>query len=185
MRCHNDSLERFTSLQNFVIRVLRERTESIRQSIDQQAASGGEDALSNEDATSNTKSDDDELEIAESTLPADQPIFKSHAEPNQRPTELDTSEVNPKEVHHVVVPYSQLKYQRMYDWPPEPKYARVTIPPKPAPAVQKRKTPASGGSKGSSLHVRRRSRTFTGQSSGRKTTNWSNSPSIVPSKKNS
>uniref|UniRef100_A0A7S3PCB1 C2 domain-containing protein n=1 Tax=Amphora coffeiformis TaxID=265554 RepID=A0A7S3PCB1_9STRA len=34
-------------------------------------------------------------------------------------------EVDPKEVQHVVVPYSPLMYQRFYDWPPEPQYAQV------------------------------------------------------------
>lgn len=168
-----------------MIRIFRERTESIRQSLDQKAASGGEYALSNEDATSNTEPDGDELEITKSTLPADQQIFKGHGEPNQRPTELDPSEVNPKELHHVVVPYSQLKYQRMYDWPPEPQYARVMIPPKPAPAGQKRKTLASGDGKVTSLHVRLRSRTFSGHSSARKTTSWNNSPTVITRKKNS
>lgn len=34
-------------------------------------------------------------------------------------------EADPREVQHVVVPYSPLMYQRFYDWPPEPQYAQV------------------------------------------------------------
>lgn len=121
-------------------------------------------------------SNSDEGESDGPSLPADQPVIKGHGEPNQRQKELDPNEVNPKEVHHVVVPYSQLMYQRMYDWPPEPKYARVRIPPpKPPPSTRKTTSPASmrrtsfftssesllGGDSSASMRRRRRdSRTF-------------------------
>ena len=34
-------------------------------------------------------------------------------------------EADPREIQHVVVPYGPLMYQRFYDWPPEPQYAKV------------------------------------------------------------
>lgn len=165
---------------------MRERTESIRQRLDQQAASAGDDAPVNGDAPSKVESGggDDEADVAESTLPADQPVFQSHGEPNQKPTELDLSEVNPKEVHHVVVPYSQLKYQRMYDWPPEPQYARVKISPKPKPTPTVRKISDSRRSSLEDGNVRRRSRNYAAPSVGQSRKNiLTNSPSTIVRKK--
>jgi hypothetical protein len=52
--------------------------------------------------------------------PTDQPVFSFHY---RKPGKQDVDE---REVHHVVVPYSPLMYQRFYDWPPEPQYAQVT-----------------------------------------------------------
>jgi hypothetical protein len=164
---------------------LRERTASIRQSLDQQAASAGEDAPANDGPSKVESAGDDEADVVESTLPGDQPVFQGHAEPNQKPTELDPSEVNPKEVHHVVVPYSQLKYQRMYDWPPEPQYARAKIPPKPKPPPVVRKISGSQRSNLEDNNVRQRSRTFSGHPSPRQfhKTILSNSPSTIVRKK--
>jgi hypothetical protein len=173
--------------QNLFFRLLRERTESIRQRLDQESASAGEDAPVSGDAPSKVESGgDDDADMIESTLPEDQPVFKSHGEPNQKSTELDLSEVNPREVHHVVVPYSQLKYQRMYDWPPEPQYARVKIPPKPKPTPMVRKISDSRRSNLDDSNVRRRSRTYavtsTSTHQSRKTI-LSNSPSTIVRKK--
>jgi hypothetical protein len=61
-----------------------------------------------------------------SRIPNDQPLFKAHPPPDTRYEEIDVDKVNPREVHHVVVPYSPLMYQnRFYDWPPEPEYSVV------------------------------------------------------------
>jgi len=153
--------------------VVKERKDEVSQSVEQSRA----DAPST-DLTAVSISDSEGEKSAKPSLPADQPVFKGHGEPNLRPKELDPSEVNPKEVHHVVVPYSKLKYQRMYDWPPEPKYARVKIPP-PKPPTSSGKSPASPASvrrksffysSGSlpgveSPSIRRRSRAFSSESS--------------------
>ena len=63
--------------------------------------------------------------LLQTGLPEGQMVFTSdHRQPgNKMP---GTSSVDPREVHHVVVPYSPLMYQRFYDWPPEPQYAQVT-----------------------------------------------------------
>jgi hypothetical protein len=156
-----------------VYRVVKERKDSVSQSVAQSRA----DASSTDDTAISNSDSDEEEKSAEPSLPADQPVFKGHGEPNLRPKELDPSEVNPREVHHVVVPYSQLKYQRMYDWPPEPKYARVQVPPPKPPSSRKSpatRSPASLRRKSffasssislqddSSPSVRRRSRNFSG-----------------------
>jgi hypothetical protein len=60
----------------------------------------------------------------ETGIPSTQPVFTSqHREPGnniEQPTDLD-----PREVHRIVIPYSPLIYNRFYDWPPEPQYAQV------------------------------------------------------------
>jgi hypothetical protein len=57
-------------------------------------------------------------------LPKDQPIISSHTSDNAPPPRLTHDDVNPREIHGVSVPYSQLMYHRMYDWPPEPQYSK-------------------------------------------------------------
>jgi len=51
-----------------------------------------------------------------------QPVFFAHA-PASKPLLERTGAIG---TQHVVVPYSPLNAQRFYDWPPDPKYARVT-----------------------------------------------------------
>ncbi len=57
-------------------------------------------------------------------VPRDQPIISSHTTDNTPPVEVTFDDVDPREVHEVCVPYSQLMYHRMYDWPPEPTFSR-------------------------------------------------------------
>jgi hypothetical protein len=57
------------------------------------------------------------------TAPTNQPIIFCHTSDNTPPKERSC---DPREVHEVCVPYSQLMYHRMYDWPPEPRYAKCT-----------------------------------------------------------
>lgn len=57
-------------------------------------------------------------------LPSDQPIFTPSDRQTGKPN-VSSAPADPREVHHVVVPYSRLMYQRFYDWPPEPQYAQV------------------------------------------------------------
>jgi C2 domain len=59
--------------------------------------------------------------VKNATLPRNQPIIFSHTSDNSPPKQRD-----PREVHEVCVPYSQLMYHRTYDWPPEPRYAKCT-----------------------------------------------------------
>eukprot|EP00542_Grammatophora_oceanica_P012079 CAMPEP_0194028418 /NCGR_PEP_ID=MMETSP0009_2-20130614/2385_1 /TAXON_ID=210454 /ORGANISM="Grammatophora oceanica, Strain CCMP 410" /LENGTH=1176 /DNA_ID=CAMNT_0038667807 /DNA_START=154 /DNA_END=3684 /DNA_ORIENTATION=+ len=58
-------------------------------------------------------------------LPEDQPLFGSHPPVNQRYRGIDRNRIDPREVHHVVVPHTRLMYQRFYDWPPEARHAYV------------------------------------------------------------
>jgi hypothetical protein len=55
--------------------------------------------------------------------------FSSEAPGNQN---IKYVNVDSKQVRNVVVPYGPLKYNRFYDWPPEPQYARVyaSLPPR-------------------------------------------------------
>jgi len=55
--------------------------------------------------------------------------FSSEAPGNQH---IKYINVDPKQVRNVVVPYGPLKYNRFYEWPPEPQYARVyaSLPPR-------------------------------------------------------
>lgn len=59
----------------------------------------------------------------DATISSDQPIIFSHTSDNTPPVQR---ECDPREVHEVCVPYSQLTYQRTYDWPPEPRYSKCT-----------------------------------------------------------
>ena len=62
----------------------------------------------------------------EDELPTNQPLFSiSHLQQNGTSKAPPVKEVDPREVHRVVVPYSPLMYNRFYDWPPEPQYATV------------------------------------------------------------
>lgn len=54
--------------------------------------------------------------------------FSSEAPGNQN---IKYVNVEPKQVKNIVVPYSPLKYNRFYDWPPEPEYARAYASPPP------------------------------------------------------
>jgi hypothetical protein len=60
-------------------------------------------------------------------LPADQPIASAHTSDGVAPLRLSHDEVDSREIHQVSVPYSQLMYQRFYDWPPEAEYAKVKL----------------------------------------------------------
>lgn len=59
-----------------------------------------------------------------STELPNQPIISCHTSDNAPPPHLMHGEVDAREIHAVSVPYSQLMYHRMYDWPPEPQYAK-------------------------------------------------------------
>lgn len=58
----------------------------------------------------------------------DLPYFSSESPGNRL---LLYKNIDPHMIRHVVVPYGQMKYQRFYDWPPEPEYARVYASPAP------------------------------------------------------
>jgi hypothetical protein len=58
-------------------------------------------------------------------IPTDQPIISCHSSDGAAPLKLTHDDVDSRQIHEVSVPYSQLMYQRMYDWPPEARYARV------------------------------------------------------------
>lgn len=60
----------------------------------------------------------------QSELPKDQPIISCHNSDNSPPEEKSHAEVDPREIHAVSVPYNQLMYHRMYDWPPDSQYAK-------------------------------------------------------------
>jgi len=55
-------------------------------------------------------------------------LFSSMAPGNQH---IKFKNVDPLQVKQVIVPNSVLKYNRFYDWPPEPEYARVYKSPPP------------------------------------------------------
>lgn len=55
-------------------------------------------------------------------------LFSSQAPGNRH---IKFKNVDPKQVKQVVVPSGMLKYNRFYDWPPEPEYARVYQSPPP------------------------------------------------------
>lgn len=71
----------------------------------------------------------EKLKNPKSTLPlkelaGDQPIISSHTSDNTAPPNLSIEDLDKREVHQVCVPYSQIKYNRDYHWPPEPRYAK-------------------------------------------------------------
>lgn len=63
----------------------------------------------------------------------DPPQFFSSAAPGNQ--NIKYVNVDPQQVRSVVVPYGPLKYNRFYDWPPEPEYARVYASAPPRNAV--------------------------------------------------
>lgn len=72
-------------------------------------------------------------------LPKDAPIFTSEdRRPGNEPRNAKPLSDDPREIHHVVVPYTPLKYQRCYDWPPEAQYAQVK---RELPSEEKKKAP--------------------------------------------
>ena len=64
-------------------------------------------------------------EVKEYVPPSQQSIFHSHKrQDNSQPT-TSSRDVDVHQVQHIVVPYSQFMYQRIYDWPPEKQYSSV------------------------------------------------------------
>jgi hypothetical protein len=64
-------------------------------------------------------------------------LFSSMAPGNQH---IKFKNVDPQQVKEVIVPSSVLKYNRFYDWPPEPEYARVYQAPPPRNLSMKKST---------------------------------------------
>ena len=64
-------------------------------------------------------------------LPTQQPLVKAHPLPNTKHVDISEDEIDPRGIHHVVIPYSQLASatNRFYDWPPEPEFAHVKYNP--------------------------------------------------------
>lgn len=91
--------------QNWLLRVIRERKE-------------GDDEFDPDKIVKKTKAKMD-IENAERE---EAPLFSMYA-PDNRP--ISQADIDNFDVRKVVVPYSQLMYQRFYDWPPENEYARV------------------------------------------------------------
>ncbi|KAI2511283.1 Protein kinase C conserved region 2 [Fragilaria crotonensis] len=60
-----------------------------------------------------------------------QPLVKAHPLPNTKHADVSMDQIDPREVHHVVIPYSQLASatNRFYDWPPEPEFSHVKYNP--------------------------------------------------------
>ena len=59
-------------------------------------------------------------------IPTDKPVFTTECRKmGNGPRKPVDPSVDPREIHHVVVPYSALCHQRCNDWPPEPQYAQV------------------------------------------------------------
>lgn len=56
-------------------------------------------------------------------IPRDQVVFRGHI--SQDTKKKPYKPIHPREVQHVVIPYSPFMYQRFYDWPPEQAYAQV------------------------------------------------------------
>jgi hypothetical protein len=100
--------------QNWAIRVLRERGHLPPAKLSRSA----KHRLNPEDPQSSQKDEENHNSWK------DQPVFACHHRPN-RSGPVGPPNVDPREVHRVVVPYSPLIYQRFYDWPPEPQYAQV------------------------------------------------------------
>lgn len=103
--------------QNWILRILRERGR-----------------LPPERQRPGSKNNNRETKGRDTGLPDQQPIFKRRHREEGNASKLyaaaagdePDAAVDEREVHHVVVPYGPLIYQRFYDWPPEPQYAHVT-----------------------------------------------------------
>jgi hypothetical protein len=77
------------------------------------------------DAKQHNKSKD-EIVVNYDEVPSSQPIFTADCrKQGNDPQTPNLSSIDPKEIHHIVVPYGPLMYQRCNDWPPEPEYAQV------------------------------------------------------------
>ena len=60
-------------------------------------------------------------------VPTDRPVFTTDCrKAGNDPRKSIGPSVDPREIHHVVVPYGPLCHQRCNDWPPEPQYSSVT-----------------------------------------------------------
>ena len=125
-------------LQNLLYRLVKERKDAVHKKVAEASAAAGSASSSEESPPADSDKDG---KTTEEILLENQPVFTAHAEPNTRLKPVNIRELDPRELHHVVVPYSQLRHQRMYDWPPEPQYARVKIrqPELPITTSQKRK----------------------------------------------
>jgi len=78
--------------------------------------------------TYSSKRNDDKTGKDESyrEIPTDKPVFTTDCRKmGNGPRKPVDPSVDPREIHHVVVPYSALYHQRCNDWPPEPQYAQV------------------------------------------------------------
>jgi hypothetical protein len=94
----------FVGPQNWIIRILRER--------------GHLPPLKKRSPEDNQKKEEDRpLE--------GQPIFTENHRKVGNDKQMAAGDIDPREVHSVVVPCSPMMYQRFYDWPPEPMYAQV------------------------------------------------------------
>lgn len=94
--------------QNWVIRVLREQGH----------------LPPNQAYTS--KRADEEDHATNIDNPLGKPVFtKDSRRQGNDPHPIGNEAIEPREIHHVVVPYGPLVYQRCMDWPPEPEYAQV------------------------------------------------------------
>ena len=102
-------------------------------------------ALQLKDKAASMSEDKNSLEKFNNGVIVDQPVFQCHAPANQVLDDTKTSTISNslKGIQHVVVPYSPLNYQRFYDWPPEPEYARVKKGPPSALTVTTRTTKSS------------------------------------------
>jgi hypothetical protein len=98
--------------QNWILRVMDERGTTPKRLTD---------FLENRRTKQEEKKKTNEKDLGE--IPRDQPIISGHMD-NAPPIQLSFDDVNLRELHEVSIPYSQLMYQRMYDWPPEPQYAK-------------------------------------------------------------
>ena len=57
----------------------------------------------------------------------EEPLFSNRTSQNKP---IDYSDLDQSEMRHIAVPYSPLMYSnRFYDWPPEPRFARVYADP--------------------------------------------------------
>jgi hypothetical protein len=74
----------------------------------------------------NRMSKDVENNVKFDVIPTSQPVFTTESrKQGNDPWRQNNSSIDPREIHHVVVPYGPLMYQRCNDWPPEPEYAQV------------------------------------------------------------
>ena len=67
------------------------------------------------------------MSASHNDLPTQQPLMKAHPIPNTKHVDIAKDQIDPRGIHHVVVPYSQLASatNRFYDWPPDPEFSHV------------------------------------------------------------